>query len=336
MILIHVVHVYAMPGIEQSVFGYIVEFIGGPPAAPAFMMLMGIFFVYSNKGSLRKSVFRGLNILLAAVALNLVRGIIPYFMLTELQGASPVVLGAYFRMEYLIFEVDILTFAGVAYIIMALFYRIAKKPVFWLAAAVLIAIGSPLLWQIEITNKPLQYITNVFWGEEYLSTFPLFPWLAFPLVGMAIGRLLKQSSDINKTINKLGLASVFLLASGVLLMLINFDYFYNAYGEMGLGAIIAIIGFVMFWQWLINKLYKAVKTKVKTGILHFLSRNVLEVYFIHWVFCKWGVVIFGIDSLGYFGIAAMFVSVTTLTMMVTWAYTALKKGIYSKRGNALE
>ena len=323
MILIHIVHEYAGPNVENSVVGYVIEFLGGPPAAPTFMMLMGIFFIYSNKGTFRLSLLRGLNLLLIAFVLNLVRGILPYYILTQLNGVSPDSLGIYFRMEYLIFEVDILTFAGISYMIMTILYHFVKKPVVWLAFAVAIAVGSPLLWRIAVTQLPLQYVTNVFWGDEYLSTFPVFPWLSFPLVGMVIGRLLKERMDHRKVINKLGIYSVFFIIAGGALMLINVDYFYNAYGKMGVGAIIGIIGFVFFWQWLITKIYKVIGGKFRTGMLQYLSKNVLYVYFLHWVLCKWGVVFFGIDSMGYADIFAMFAVVTALSMILTRVYLAL-------------
>ncbi len=325
MILIHIVHEYARPNVENSVVGYVIEFLGGPPAAPTFMMLMGIFFIYSNKGTFRLSLLRGLNLLLIAFVLNLVRGIIPYYILTDLQGVSPDSLGIYFRLEYLIFEVDILTFAGISYMIMTVLYHFAKKPVIWLAIAAVIAVGSPLLWRIEVTQLPLQYVINIFWGDEYLSTFPVFPWLSFPLVGMVIGRLLKERMDHRNVVNKLGIYSIMFIIVGGVLMLINIDYFYNAYGKMGIGAIISIIGFVFFWQWLITKIFKGIGGKVRTGILQFLSKNVLYVYFIHWVLCKWGVVFFGIDSMGYAGVLAMFAVITALSMILTSAYLALNK-----------
>ncbi|MEX1377008.1 MAG: acyltransferase family protein [Eubacteriales bacterium] len=325
MILIHVVHTYARGYNEDSVIGYIIEFTGGPPAAPTFMMLMGIFFIYSNKASLRKSIFRGLNILLIAFVLNLVRGIIPYYVLTEIQGVPLDTLGEYFRMEFLIFEVDILTFAGFAYMIMALIYHYIKKPIVWAAIAAAIAVFSPLLWKIEVTQLPLQYLVNAFWGDEYLSTFPLFPWLTFPLVGMIIGKLLLESKDHNKTIKKLALYAIALIPIGVALIFLNTDYFYNAYGKMGIGAIIAIIGFVLFWQLAVTKVYNALSDKINTGFLRFLSKYVMHIYFVHWVICKWGVVFFGIDSMGALGIAITFVSLTILASFITWLYVGLNK-----------
>ena len=327
MILIHVVHVYAKPYIENTVIGYVIEFLGGPPAAPTFMMLMGIFFIYSNKGTTRESIARGFNILLISVALNLVRGIIPYYFLTEVKGVSLESLGIYMKMEFLIFEVDILTFAGLSYMFMAVLYHYFKKPVVWISLAAVIAIGSPLLWGIETSSPTLKYALNVLWGDEYLTVFPMFPWLTFPLIGMTIGRLL-LTNDQNKSINRMGLWSIFLMAAGIILILINIDYFYNAYGKMGLGAIIAIVGFVFFWQWLITKIYNLVGNRVKTGFFLFLSKNVMSVYFIHWVLCKWGTYFIDRSSLDLAGIFLMFGIITVLTMILTWGYVKLN----DKRG----
>ncbi len=48
MILVHVLITYSAPDVEHSLFGEIVGFQGGPPAAPVFMALMGISFYYSK------------------------------------------------------------------------------------------------------------------------------------------------------------------------------------------------------------------------------------------------------------------------------------------------
>lgn len=44
MILVHTLEVYAHPAVANSPFGETIKFFGGPPAAPVFMMLMGLFF----------------------------------------------------------------------------------------------------------------------------------------------------------------------------------------------------------------------------------------------------------------------------------------------------
>ena len=44
MVLVHVLITYATPTVTGSVFGTIVGFLGGPPAAPVFMALMGTSF----------------------------------------------------------------------------------------------------------------------------------------------------------------------------------------------------------------------------------------------------------------------------------------------------
>ncbi len=80
MILIHVMHNYGTHEFENSIPGLLFEVLGGPFAAPVFMFVMGLFFVYTTNGSFKKAVKRGLNLILVGYALNLVRGIIPYFV----------------------------------------------------------------------------------------------------------------------------------------------------------------------------------------------------------------------------------------------------------------
>jgi len=71
MIAVHMLEVYADKYVQNSIFGGIIEFLGGPPAAPVFMMLMGLSFMYSRKKDLKTSIIRGVKIFLLGYLLNI-------------------------------------------------------------------------------------------------------------------------------------------------------------------------------------------------------------------------------------------------------------------------
>jgi hypothetical protein len=74
MIAVHTLEVFANPEVKNSIFGQIIEFLGGPPAAPVFMTLMGFSFIYSRKSELKPKLLRGFKIFLTGYILNIIRG----------------------------------------------------------------------------------------------------------------------------------------------------------------------------------------------------------------------------------------------------------------------
>jgi uncharacterized membrane protein len=82
MIAVHTLEVFANQEVKNSVFGQIISFLGGPPAAPVFMTLMGFSFIYSSKSALKPKLLRGFKIFLSGYVLNIFRGVIPFILAT--------------------------------------------------------------------------------------------------------------------------------------------------------------------------------------------------------------------------------------------------------------
>jgi surface polysaccharide O-acyltransferase-like enzyme len=121
MIAVHTLEVFASEEVKNSVFGQIIEFFGGPPAAPVFMTLMGFSFMYSRKSELKPRLLRGFKIFLSGYILNIIRGVIPFTLSTQLEMDIAKTFPLEKINEYTILTiVDILQFAGIALMIMAL------------------------------------------------------------------------------------------------------------------------------------------------------------------------------------------------------------------------
>ncbi|MEE5991308.1 MAG: heparan-alpha-glucosaminide N-acetyltransferase domain-containing protein, partial [Lachnospiraceae bacterium] len=63
--------------LPDSVFRNMMEFIGGPLAAPVFMFSMGIGMVYTSRSTTKDFIRRGIGLLLAGYSLNFVRQTLP-------------------------------------------------------------------------------------------------------------------------------------------------------------------------------------------------------------------------------------------------------------------
>ena len=78
MICVHVQEVLSHSAVQHSLFGNIVEFVTGFPAAPLFMLVMGVGTVYSRRQDAGYAIGRGASLLLMAYLLNAARGYIPW------------------------------------------------------------------------------------------------------------------------------------------------------------------------------------------------------------------------------------------------------------------
>jgi len=141
MIAVHTLEVFASPEVKNSLFGQIIEFLGGPPAAPVFMTLMGFSFLYSRRSDLKPKLWRGFKIFLSGYILNVLRGVIPfklsYYFEMDVLNNFPL----YKLNEYtLLAIVDILQFAGIAIMIMAIIQGLKINKFIILFSALLIMI----------------------------------------------------------------------------------------------------------------------------------------------------------------------------------------------------
>ncbi len=117
MIAVHTLEVFANQEVKNTVFGQIIAFLGGPPAAPVFMTLMGFSFMYSRKLELKQRLLRGFKIFLSGYILNILRGVVPFTLSTQLEMDIAKTYPLEKLNEYTILTiVDILQFAGIALI----------------------------------------------------------------------------------------------------------------------------------------------------------------------------------------------------------------------------
>lgn len=191
MILVHIVELFATPEIFESQFGKMVLFLGGPLCAPIFMVVFGYYLASSQK-TILTLLWRGVQLFLAGMLLNFaLNGNLFWHVYT---GKMKVDILPY------AFGVDILQLAGIALIGIAFLRKLLNKSlIITLVVSFLSAyIGQALVeaWSPP-TYENTQYIIAYFLGIAHWSYFPLFPWLAYPLLGYAFFQF-NQKFDIKK------------------------------------------------------------------------------------------------------------------------------------------
>jgi uncharacterized membrane protein len=304
MISVHTLEVFANQEVKNSVFGQIIAFLGGPPAAPVFMTLMGFSFIYSSKSELKPKLFRGFKIFLSGYLLNILRGVIPFSLASYLNMDVVKTFPIEKFNEYTILTtVDILQFAGIALMIMSIIQALNINKYLILVSAFLISMISPFLWGIKIDLPIIDQVLELFWGDQPIEfsfiankiAFPVFPWLTFPLLGMFLGETVKNSTDTNRIFNYFGLAGIVFVLIGGAISYNNFNYHFNDYYHSRQGAMLFMCGFVMGWLYLTKLVIDNIPTNSFFDLLFQWSKGVTNIYFIQWIIILWSIAFFGIN-----------------------------------------
>lgn len=187
MVQVHIMEQFAKPEIFNSFIGKISLFLGGPPCAPVFMAVMGYFLASSEK-PFSYYLKRGIILFAGGILLNIARSANLLHYIFNGQSHAD----AFFY----IFGVDILLLAGLSVIIIGLLQFIFKRNfIFYFILAIVIASIGPFLPVFGTGNDFLAYINACLWGNFKWSYFPLFPWLAYILLGFTF-RLIENKYQL--------------------------------------------------------------------------------------------------------------------------------------------
>ena len=308
MIAVHTLEVFASEEVISSVFGQIIEFFGGPPAAPVFMTLMGFSFMYSRKPDLKPRLLRGFKIFLSGYVLNILRGVIPFTLSNQLEMDIAKTFPLEKLNEYSILTiVDILQFAGIALIIMALIQEFKINKYIILFTAFLISMLSPFLWGLKLNIPLIDQVLELFWGDQPIVfsfidnkiAFPIFPWLSFPLLGMFLGDTMKNTNDQNRTFKHFGIGGIMVLFIGVAISYSDINFHINDYYHSRQGGMLLMSGFVIFWLYINKLILDKVPTNNFFELLFKWSNGVTNIYFVQWIIIIWSIAFFGMNQSSY-------------------------------------
>ncbi len=314
MIVIHVLTFYASPEVQQGVFYRTVFFLLSWPSATLFVFLMGILVAYSNSQNVALGLKRSAMLFVLGYVLNLLRETLPTWLSLEFGLVTYEQLGKYTPINGLLVT-DILQFAGLAFAVCILLKHFIHSPIIWLAIAVAIIFGSPYVWDIQTGITAVDQGLKLFWGnKDQGAIFPLFPWLAYPIVGMAFGYWFKQSTNINRSFLHSLFYGVVIIGLGSVLSLSNIEYHAADHLRPGPGIVVALTGGVFVWLYMCHLLVIAVNTDNRFfKLLFFWSKHVTTMYFIHWLFVGWGLMIFGSEQLNLQSVLLWLIAVALLS-----------------------
>ena len=321
---IHCMLLYSKPEVYSTLLGQLFAFIAEGPGAPLFMVLMGISFALKEKHRFSNVAKKAALLLLAGYGLNLIKFVIPYiggWMPSGLQHDLQVQsTGGVWTLLGL---GDILQFAGPALLILYGVTRFRFYACIAGALAISIAWMSPLVWDSRSASPLLNYLLQLATGQPPRIFFPFFPWAVYPLVGLAIGCVLKREGPSCFSI--CGQWGIVLLAISMI-----FDWlypnmppttFYRTYPV----DTVCHIGIVLLALYAWDLLYRYVRPNLFFRVLTYSSKNITQIYLIQWVLIGLFLPFVGYQTLGLTVTVLLIVSLMALVYILSAFINASRK-----------
>jgi uncharacterized membrane protein len=211
MIQTHLYDAWCSPAAKLTAAYSWTRFLGGIPSR-LFLLLVGVSMAIRYEGQIARKVDHATMVRTGAK-----------------RGAEVLLLAYLFRLqEYILggcydwrdlFRVDILNCIGASMIATAFISAPRRgRPqiaVALVAAAICVALG-PIVGPAHFPHFLPRPLTSYFGGQRPMAWFPLFPWLAWPLVGVALGHYwVRMSGDARRqtiafvTTGAVGLATTY-------------------------------------------------------------------------------------------------------------------------------
>ena len=265
--------------------------LGRPCAAPVFMFCMGVGVVYSRHSQWDVMIKRGVKLYLLGVLVNVFEFFLPGFVCGTLLGRWDV-----FPMAggLLLFCVDILAFAGLAFILLGILKKFDLSNKWMIVIAVAMSLIGTFARGFDFSSPILNlFFANFIGSAGGFSAFPLFTWFIFPVAGLIWGQYFIRAKD-KKQFFKLWpiyiiVAFVYfyvtsqVLGSGVFSGDVHLYYFMTTIDA--LFCIIYAHGNIGFCYWIVkflpDKIIKA---------FSILSSNINDIYIAQWCFIPLGVI----------------------------------------------
>ncbi len=327
MIVVHTLLYFATAETQRRGLGHVILVLG--KATATFVVCLGVSFSLSRRQATGAALRRGLRLLAYGYALNFAKFIVPLYVFRTLPPALLLDLGRRpgdpGNLPFLLLLGDILHLAGLSTMALAGLRHLRGGPLAALGLAALVALAAPRLWGLRPADPGTAYLCDLLWGSTYTVFFPLFPWLAYALVGYALGAAYRRWA-IHPRIFYAWVGGGGLLALGAGLLL-GFAYPTTWQGadfyRTGPAGVLALSGLTS----LLFAIFRVAARYLPLWLLRgftFLSRYVTSLYALSWVAIYW--------NLGWLGflryaqgwqLALLVAYIFSLTLLAHWIYRRL-------------
>lgn len=321
MCIVHSFWMYASIETQQS--SAVSEFfhIAGRGTA-MFLLAMGFSFVLSRRQPPSLAFKRGLAILALGYVMNALKFLVPILVFKtmpenfiEAYGFhSPLTVG---QLMYLVRTGDILQLAGLSFMLLGFIYHYVRSPRALLALSLFVAVLSGPLRGYRPGIEGLDYICDLFWGNQYNVYFPVLPWFSMVLLGAFFGRLYQEREGDERFVFRTMLGFGFLAtAVGAALCIYDRPYHFADFFHTGPGGAILQMGIASGLFWVAYYLSPPVYNTWFGKSLRYCSARVTRLYVIQWVVVCWGMGIVGYGQLNLGQVLLSSIAVLVVTLVV--------------------
>lgn len=323
---VHSVMMYSNDIVKAGGLGIVLGFLAEQPGAQLFMLQMGLFIGMSKQKTLRAILKRFVILLAGGYLLNLLRLVLPYWW-----GGIPSaflvhndISGNEYTALYLFLIGDILQFAALGYLCCHIINCYLNSIYLRIALLLLLVIITPVVWALQSDNAVLQFIVELFNGLPPKVFFPFFPWICYPLAGLIISQIWRQSKRFKIS---LWLVIAFgLIITGLAISSIEPLEWNTNFYRLGPGGTLFHLGAVIIAVCVFIVIASYFKTEnIIIKFLLFLSRNITVVYVIQWLIVCWALPLFGYHNLHIYETCLAIVINTFLTIFFSFLYVKYSK-----------
>ena len=282
MIFVHVFLDLGKDVMPTVIDDYLTEFFG----AATFMICMGIGMCYMRKQSPSSYLTRGFGLLTIGQFLNILRNCIPNLIAYWIIGGN-----FFIANSLLILQSDILSLAGLSFLLMALLKKLKLNNTAVLGVGLLLSLASLIMWH-QIT-LPESYLSRQLLGFIVITDaeayFPLFCYFIFVAFGYFIGGYYPKIKDKDALANRI-MAICFPLAAIYYVCRFIFEWSYLPelgsdlqYNMKPTPDAIATCLFTLGFLAVLVKVANLFKNGLPKFIMH-LSTNINSYYCVHYLF----------------------------------------------------
>jgi uncharacterized membrane protein len=315
MIQVNLMELFATEAILKSWIGKISLLLGGAPAAPVFMIIMGYYAARTRK-SFHQQILRGIRLFFGGLLLNV--------------GLNISLLWKVIRKEFTldpfqyIFGADILQLAGLSLIVLALIKKyLNEKLILHLILLIIVLLISEIVSHIKMEfSSTSKYILSFFFGVSEWSYFPFFPWFAYPLIGFIICDA-REKSFLMKLLSNRNLKIILLVT--LIILYPTFDWSISissdlqSYYHHGILFFIWCFTFLIGWTIIFYFINNLVNMGMISSFVQWLGINVTAVYAFQWLLIG-NIATHVYKSQGIIQIAGWFIAILLLTSILTYLW----------------
>jgi uncharacterized membrane protein len=329
MVQVHITELFIDNIGRESMWGKTSLFLGGPFAAMVFMIVMG-YFVARNKKSPKENLFRGIKIFALGFLLNV--GLNFHLLWKIIFEDWPYNLWQY------VFGVDILYLAGISIMVLSALKQLKKGQEWASISLFLLIIGLSGFMNNILLVSETNYFLPFLAGNYSWSYFPVFPWLAYPVLGFFLSLEMERIKSFFLDQRIYSFIVVAVTAVSVLFfgeMGINTsinlpDYYHHTYGFA-----FWALGLVFLWAILlffVSTRFAETKTIL---FLCWVGKNITVFYVIQWLIIgNISTVIYQTKSMDNF--VYYFFGIFAVTVMLTFLYEKAKSKLTSNKRTSIQ